>query len=157
LVTAFRVRAAIAAASAAWVALLAAAPFAVTRVDPGALGVAVATAAYAVGRVVCHQIAARSFHAWGAALPVCARCTGIYLGAAAAALAALAGARDRQTVDRRLARLLLLAAVLPTIATLAYEWTTGTTPANGIRCAAGLPLGAAVAWLLQSAAADQVN
>ncbi len=31
-------------------------------------------------RIVCHQIAERSFVVEGAVLPVCARCTGIYMG-----------------------------------------------------------------------------
>ena len=46
------------------------------------------------------------------------------------------------------ARRLLLAALAPTAITLAYEWTTGITPANWIRALAGAPLGAAVAWLI---------
>lgn len=36
--------------------------------------------ARAVGYAVCHQIAERSFHAHGHQLPLCARCTGLYLG-----------------------------------------------------------------------------
>lgn len=35
---------------------------------------------HAIGYAVCHQIPARSFHLAGQALPLCARCTGIYLG-----------------------------------------------------------------------------
>ena len=34
----------------------------------------------AVGYAICHRIPARSFHLHGHALPLCARCTGIYLG-----------------------------------------------------------------------------
>ncbi len=34
----------------------------------------------AVGYAICHQIAERSFHAHDHQLPLCARCTGIYLG-----------------------------------------------------------------------------
>jgi len=34
-----------------------------------------------IGRLICHQIPERTFTANGIALPVCARCTGIYLGA----------------------------------------------------------------------------
>lgn len=34
----------------------------------------------AVGYAICHRIPARSFHAHGHALPLCARCTGIYMG-----------------------------------------------------------------------------
>ena len=39
--------------------------------------------AYATGAVVCHQIPGRSFFLDGRQLPVCARCTGLYLGALA--------------------------------------------------------------------------
>jgi uncharacterized membrane protein len=35
----------------------------------------------AIGYAVCHQIPVRSFHLDGQPLPLCARCTGIYLGA----------------------------------------------------------------------------
>jgi hypothetical protein len=46
------------------------------------------------------------------------------------------------------ARMLLVAAVLPTAVTLIYEWTTGNTPSNAIRALAGAPLGAAVALIV---------
>jgi hypothetical protein len=39
-------------------------------------------------------------------------------------------------------------ALVPTAATLVFEWTTGVTPANWIRAAAGVVLGAAVASLV---------
>ena len=42
---------------------------------PGLLG-----KADAIGYAVCHRIAARSFHTHDRPLPLCARCTGIYLG-----------------------------------------------------------------------------
>jgi hypothetical protein len=43
---------------------------------------------------------------------------------------------------------LLLTALVPTAATLVFEWTTGVMPANWIRALAGLPLGVAVAWAI---------
>jgi len=104
---------------------------------------------YAIGRVICHQLPLRSFHLWGASLPVCARCTGIYLGAAAGALL-LRDSRLRIRANRfgGQARLILLLAFVPTAATLAFEWSTGLMPANWIRALAGVPLGAAVAWAI---------
>jgi uncharacterized membrane protein len=36
---------------------------------------------YAIGYGICHQFPARTFHLGGMPLPLCARCTGIYLGA----------------------------------------------------------------------------
>src|SRR5262249_38310806 len=44
---------------------------------------------YAMGGLVCHQRPERSFWLWGAQMPVCARCSGIYAGAALAAALAL--------------------------------------------------------------------
>lgn len=129
---------------------------------PGVPGYLSALTVYAIGSVVCHQLPDRSFHLWGRQLPVCARCTGIYVGAAVVALIALAVARlkPRAPVIARLkprapvvARLkprapLAAFAVTPTLVTLAYEWITGTTPANWIRAAAGLTLGGIVSALV---------
>jgi Predicted membrane protein (DUF2085) len=122
---------------------------------------------YAIGAVICHQQAARSFALWSQQLPVCARCTGIYIGAAIAALVVpfrgARGSRPRDRGSERAARhlnakrALLIAAALPTLATLAYEWSTSTTPSNIVRAIAGFPLGAAVAWVILAAVDDQVN
>jgi hypothetical protein len=50
--------------------------------------VPLAAAVYGIGSLVCHQLSERSFHWHGAQLAVCARCTGIYLGACAIAVVA---------------------------------------------------------------------
>jgi predicted membrane protein DUF2085 len=42
---------------------------------------------YLVGSLLCHQRPERSFFLWGSQMPVCARCLGIYAGAALAAIA----------------------------------------------------------------------
>ena len=42
---------------------------------------------FAVGSVVCHQLPERSFFLDGRQLPVCARCTGLYLSGAAGLVA----------------------------------------------------------------------
>jgi hypothetical protein len=140
----------------------------------------IVTAAYGAGSIVCHQLPGRSFHLWGAQLPVCARCTGIYVGAALASMvsgmrhASLENVADgvsRTSLPgvNRLVRLksdaaganaagvLLGIASLPTIVTLAYEWTTGVTPSNIVRAFAGLPVGAAVALIVLTAADNRVN
>jgi len=49
----------------------------------------------AVGYAICHRIAERSFHAHDRALPLCARCTGIYLGVLLGLGVALARGRGR--------------------------------------------------------------
>jgi uncharacterized membrane protein len=115
---------------------------------------AFAIGVYALGHVICHQLPVRSFHLWGVALPVCARCTGIYAGAAVTAL--LISLRPVRTMPSAVsARRLLIAALFPTALTLAYEWTTGVMPSNWIRALAGVPLGAAVIWLLGTATLER--
>jgi uncharacterized membrane protein len=151
-------------AALAWAALIVVAPFLASRAHASTLGSALTLAVYAAGSAVCHQLPERSFHLWTAQMPVCARCSGIYFGAAALAIVA-EGARRLQPSERRSperralhrSRLVLSTAVLPTAATLVFEWTTGVTPANWIRFAAGLPIGVAVAWLVRAAAENQVN
>jgi Predicted membrane protein (DUF2085) len=146
-------------ASVAWAALLPLTAFAASRTEGTSIVYGFALTAYGVGHLICHQLPGRSFHLWGAALPVCARCTGIYLGAAAASVVlGLSGRLSSEARSVRLraphfggqatvdARRVLLLALLPTAATLVFEWTTGVTPSNGIRALAGLPLGIAVAW-----------
>jgi uncharacterized membrane protein len=135
--------------SASWAVCLPLTAFAASRPDAASLVYGFAVLTYCVGHLVCHQLPERSFHLWGAALPVCARCSGIYVGAAVAS-AVFGLARRRVSSEARSAkeeaRLVLLTALLPTAATLIFEWTTGVTPANWIRALAGIPLGVAVAW-----------
>jgi len=141
-------------ASTVWLAAIPLAAFAASRPDattvlPGAYGFALAV--YATGHVVCHQLPLRSFHVWGVSLPVCARCTGVYAGAAATAIALTVGRWRPSAVTRATTvdpKVVLLAALVPTAVTLVFEWTTGTMPANWIRALAGVPLGAAVAWAI---------
>ena len=51
---------------------------------------------YAAGSRICHQRPERSFHTAGVKWPVCGRCSGLYLGAPAGALAAIVMARRRR-------------------------------------------------------------
>jgi hypothetical protein len=149
--------------SVAWAACLPLTAFAASRPDAASLVYGLAVAAYSVGHLICHQLPARSFHLWGAAMPVCARCSGIYFGAAIAALlrasrfggqaqdrgllSGLSAEAPRAKADGHArARIVLMAALVPTAGTLVFEWTTGVTPANWIRALAGVPLGVAVAW-----------
>ena len=112
---------------------------------------------YAIGAVICHQQAARSFALWSQQLPVCARCTGIYVGAAIAALVSMSRLAAMNVVQGFSAAKTIAVAALPTLATLAYEWSTSATPSNIVRAIAGFPLGAAVAWVILAAVDDQVN
>lgn len=144
-------RRAFVATSLAWAAAIPLATWIAGRSHVSAPAAGLAVLVYAVGAVVCHQLPARSFQLWAAQMPVCARCTGIYFGAATAALASVwltTGASPLPDTPFAHPRLVLLAAAVPTAATLVFEWTTGLTPSNTVRALAGLPLGAAVAWVI---------
>jgi hypothetical protein len=109
---------------------------------------------YRLGAVVCHQRPERSYSTAGRIWPVCARCSGIYFGAALVALAGLLGGRRAGTglLDAVNARSALAIGVAPSAATLIWEWTTGQAPGNTVRLLAGAPIGVAVMGVLVSAA-----
>jgi Predicted membrane protein (DUF2085) len=162
-------------ASVTWFVALPLATLASSRPYPPTPVYLLSFGTYLVGSLLCHQRPERSFVLWGSQMPVCARCTGIYAGAALAALALLFVARLKPSRSRgaaeaahtaggppprardvgvlRSARMLLIVSIVPAAATLVYEWTTGDMPANWIRALSGLPIGVVVAWIVQSAAA----
>jgi uncharacterized membrane protein len=123
-----------------WLALVVSAPF--LPVVPAAL-------TYVVAGLACHQIPERSFHAGAVQLPVCARCLGIYVGFAAASLA---GLRVRSLTPRA-ARAIAAVGSIPTVVTVVAEWMGLWQTSNGVRFAAGLPLGAAVGLVVIGALA----
>lgn len=134
----------LAAGSVAWVVLVVLAP----ELPP-----ALAAIVYGIGGVVCHQRPERSFHWHGAQLAVCARCTGIYLGACTLAiLAPLPPSFYARWggPPARIGRLLAVAA-LPMAATLGAEWTGVWMPSSIARAGTGVVLGAAVALVVTAA------
>jgi uncharacterized membrane protein len=128
-----------------WACALPLAAYAASRPHAAQAVYLFAVAVYHMGAFVCHQLPARSFQLWGTQMPVCARCTGIYAGAA---LAAPLSAVVAPSIGDASARRALILAALPTIATLGYEWTTGDMPANWIRALAGLVVGGAIVVVL---------
>src|SRR5262249_21933132 len=111
--------------SVGWMVALGLATFIASRSTVGIAAYGFSAAVYQVGSLVCHQLSERSFHVWGAQLPVCARCTGLYSGAAAAAIAAIRlSDRTRHEFWTR-ARALVSVAAAPTMITLLYEWVSG--------------------------------
>jgi uncharacterized membrane protein len=74
------------AAAIVWTIALPLAPWIASRAHTSRGASLLALAVYGIGSFVCHQLRDRSFHLWSAQLPVCARCTGIYFGAAIGAL-----------------------------------------------------------------------
>jgi uncharacterized membrane protein len=133
----------------AWLALL--------IVTPLATG-SIATLMYAAGAVLCHQLPERSFHLAGFQLPVCARCLGIYAGAAAAASIHVLGVFVTGSARWRLlrpaaARRVFLVCALPTVVTVALEWAGAWSGTNVVRAIAGVALGVGGALVVMSAVA----
>ncbi len=95
---------------------------------------------------VCHQIPSRSFMIGGEPLGVCSRCTGLYTGFLAGALASLAITLARRKAAGFPPRGLMLPAALP----LAAEWALGHAgwihSTNVGRAATGLIFGCVVAF-----------
>ena len=147
-------------AATVWPMALLLAPAAAARPQLSTIGYPFALAVYAAGSLICHQRPERSFHLLGVQLPVCARCLGVYAGAALVSVIMAArpdcspslrfgGARRAAARGGGSApRTVLLISALPTAATLLVEWTTGHTPGNWTRALSGVPLGAAVAWIV---------
>ena len=136
--------------SAAWPLLLVAAPFLTTP----AAGVL-----YAAGALICHQLPDRSFHLQEIQLPVCARCLGLYGGAAMGSIAGAWSVGRRWLVRRPLLWtqtmkwLFTGVAATPTLITFTLEWGLGWPMSNAARAAAAVSLGFAVALVVVSALA----
>ena len=99
---------------------------------------------YLIGSVLCHQRPDRSFQTAGVVWPVCARCAGLYLGAALGGAWVLA----RWPRDASALRSVLAVSALPTAMTFAMEWSGIGPVSNAARAAAGLPFGATIAIAL---------
>jgi hypothetical protein len=132
-----------------WAVLVVAAPWLATV--PAVGGDYLSASAYAFGALVCHQRPERSFHVAGAQLPVCARCTGLYLSAAIGVVFACARRRSSPAVPFATWRACLVWAALPTAATLLLEWWRPAAASGALRAAAAVPLGAVAGALLADA------
>src|SRR5689334_3189432 len=102
---------------------------------------------YAAGSLICHQRPERSFFWSGYQLPVCARCTGLYLSATVVFLAWWAVRFARRSAPiaftPQTARRAIALAAVPTI----VSWTSGVIGvwdgSNMTRALLAIPLGAA--------------
>jgi uncharacterized membrane protein len=135
------------AAASAWSLLVLLAPFLGSRAGRGSAGLGLAVLAYLAGGIVCHQQPARSFELAGAPLPVCARCSGLYLAGASGllitALLARTGRESQQRDNGVSWRVVLAAAAVPMALSLVLEWVGVWAGTNGWRAASAVPLGLA--------------
>ncbi|MDP6582130.1 MAG: DUF2085 domain-containing protein [Vicinamibacterales bacterium] len=136
-----------------WLVTLVMVPFVLAQ-ETQARAVTVASAGtYLVGSLICHQRSDRSFRPWGVQMPVCARCVGLYLGAAVGVV--LAGARKTKSLKggeaarmwRPALRAMVLAAAVPTGVTWLGEVVGWLSVTGGVRAVAAVPLGVAVTWV----------
>jgi uncharacterized membrane protein len=86
-------------------------------------------------------------------MPVCARCTGLYLSAAVGG--AFAVFKQPSFLRASTARAVLIAAAVPTAVTLIVEWLGLADPGSVVRFLAALPLGSAAAWVVTNAARSE--
>jgi uncharacterized membrane protein len=127
--------------STVWVVIVLVAPFALADGWPAAWLV------YHAASGICHQRPERSFHLADVAMPVCARCFGLYVSGSMGALAAWLPLRLTDASAGR-ARILLAVAALPTIVSWGLEWFGVMSISSAVRAVAAVPLGAGVGWLL---------
>ena len=142
-----------------WSSTLIAVPYLVSHARGNLPVLRSAQVAYMLGSLVCHQRPERSFHPWDIQVPVCARCEGIYLAAPFGIALVLAARRlgSPRLASRRLWQRVVSLACLPTILTLAWEWTTGDMTSGTVRAAAGGVLGAAIAATVAAEAIGELR
>lgn len=117
------------------------------------------------GSLICHQRPERSFAYAGTAMPVCARCAGLYVGGAVGAMAWLLiggvgralHARARRFANVTVARRALIIAAVPTLASVALAWSGVWDAPNWLRAALAAPLGAVVAAIVSAVAAKDLR
>ena len=113
---------------------------------------------YLVGSLVCHQIPERSFHLAGAQLPVCARCTGLYLGGALGLVFwATTIWRRRAPWSNWSALTALAVSGAPTALTVATAWLGVADPPNVWRAMFAVPLGAIAGCVVGAVVTDHLK
>ena len=116
---------------------------------------------FAFGSFICHQRPERSFFVGGQQLPVCARCTGLYLSGLAGMVGwvAIKGARRWRPIaidPRRAARFVILAAI-PTALSLAAGTLGVWDGVNVTRALLAVPLGAAAGAIVAAVATKDLR
>ena len=116
---------------------------------------------YAVGSVVCHQLPDRSFFIEGRQLPVCARCTGLYLSGAAGVLGWVIAKSARRwramTVPPQVARRGMVVAAVPTAISYIGGVSGMWDGSNLLRAALAVPLGLAAGAVVAAVATKDLR
>ena len=129
-------------------------------------GSGMAAVLYTAGALVCHQRPERSFHVAGAQMPVCARCTGLYVGGAIGLLAwriwrrATGGRRwgtGRGGVTTTQALGAVAVASVPTAVTVVTAVIGWWDPSNAGRAGFALPLGVAAGAVVGAVVAGDLR
>jgi uncharacterized membrane protein len=135
--------------------------FAPVLADSSRVGAILASLAYIAGSILCHQLPDRSFHMLGAQLPVCARCTGLYLGGALGAGAWLIRRRFQPkpiaAIDPKRAAYTLAIASAPTALTVMTAAAGIWDLSNVGRAALALPLGLAAGAVIARFASNDLS
>ena len=125
------------------------------RSSPGPAIARMAIALYVAGHLVCHQRPERSFASCGHQWPVCGRCAGLYIGAAAGVLIFGLWRVDRVAAPTDAWRRRLVVAALPTAVLWLGELVLRLDPGTLVRFLGALPAGAGgTAWLVAVARGD---
>ncbi len=136
-----------------WAALLLGAPY-LSQAGSRTAGARLAAAGYLAGSFVCHQRAERSFHLAGAQLPVCGRCTGLYVSGAVGLLFSHVAYRRRHgrrdgTTGRRISwRVVIVAASIPLVASVVLEALGLWRGTNAWRAVSAVPAGWVVGTMI---------
>lgn len=114
---------------------------------------------FSIGSLICHQRPERSFFVAGQQLPVCARCTGLYLSAALGLVTwlILRASGGRRTIDPRLARTVFILAALPTLVSLATGTLGLWDGSNLTRAILAVPLGATAGAIVAAVAVKDLR
>ena len=101
---------------------------------------------YAIGAVICHQITERSFFWQGHQLPVCARCTGLYVSGAVGVTGWIGLKIARRwrpiAVDPRVVLRVIVLAAVPTLVSIATAAIGLWDGSNVTRALLAIPVGA---------------
>jgi uncharacterized membrane protein len=116
---------------------------------------------FAIGGVICHQKPERSFFIDGHQLPVCARCTGLYVSAAAGFLCWIGLKIARRwrpiRVSPRAALALTAVAAVPTILSVGSAVLGLGDGSNLTRSLLAIPLGATAGAIVAAVAAKDLR